>query len=170
VIRGNETRRLIVLRHAKSAWTDDDLLDHERPLAARGLRDAPRLGRWLADNQYLPEHVVCSTARRTKETWQRVAGELPGAPSVDYDDELYGGGPEEFLAAVRRVPETVTTLALVGHEPGVGELTLQLAGYGDDTRDVQAKFPTGAAAVLATDDSWDDLAAARLVAFVRPRD
>ncbi|WP_410668247.1 SixA phosphatase family protein [Amycolatopsis sp. cmx-4-68] len=166
----NATRWLIVLRHAKSAWTDDDLLDHERPLAPRGLRDAPKLGRWLKDHQYLPDHVICSTARRTRETWQWVADELPKEPSVEYDEDLYGAGPEEFLAAARRVSEHVTTLALVGHEPGVSELTLRLAGYGEDTRDVQAKFPTGAAAVLATDDRWGDLASARLVAFFRPRD
>lgn len=163
------TRRLIVLRHAKSAWPDG-VPDHERPLGPRGLRDAPKLGRWLRDNGYVPEHVVCSTARRTKDTWQRVGGELPAQPAVQYDEDLYGAGPEEFLDAVRRVPDSVTTLALVGHEPGVSELALQLAGYGDDTRQVQTKFPTGAAAVLTTGDTWADLRRARLIAFFRPRD
>lgn len=163
------TRRLIVLRHAKSAWPDG-VPDHERPLGPRGLRDAPKLGGWLRDNGYVPEHVLCSTARRTKDTWAWVAGELPSEPQVDYDDELYGAGPEEFLDAIRRIPDSVTTLAVVGHEPGVSELTLLLAGYGDDTRQVQTKFPTGAAAVLDTGDSWAGLGSARLVAFFRPRD
>jgi phosphohistidine phosphatase len=163
------TRRLIVLRHAKSAWPDD-VSDHERPLGPRGLRDAPRLGRWLDEHGYVPEHVFCSTARRTRDTWLRVAAELSALPPVEYDDDLYGAGPEEFLNAVRRVPGAVTTLALVGHEPGVSELTLHLAGHGEDTRQVQAKFPTGAAAVLATADTWADLATARLEAFFRPRD
>jgi phosphohistidine phosphatase len=163
------TRRLIVLRHAKSAWPDD-VPDRERPLGPRGLRDAPNLGRWLGDNGYVPEHVVCSTARRTRETWALVSGALPSKPTVEYDEDLYGAGPEEFLNAVRRIPRDVTTLALVGHEPGVSELTLHLAGYGEDTRLVQAKFPTGAAAVLATAGTWADLSAARLEAFFRPRD
>ncbi|MGW4521679.1 SixA phosphatase family protein [Amycolatopsis sp. NPDC004378] len=163
------TRRLVILRHAKSAWPDG-VPDHQRPLGPRGLRDAPKLGRWLGDNGYVPERVLCSTARRTKDTWALVAAELPGQPVVEYADDLYGAGPEEFLDAVRRIPDAVTTLALVGHEPGVGELTLQLAGYGDDTRLVQAKFPTGAAAVLATDDTCADLVTARLVGFFRPRD
>ncbi|GAB3138379.1 histidine phosphatase family protein [Amycolatopsis stemonae] len=163
------TRRLVILRHAKSAWPDG-VPDHQRPLGPRGLRDAPKLGRWLGDNGYVPEHVLCSTARRTKDTWALVAAELPAQPVVEYADDLYGAGPEEFLDAVRRIPDAVTTLALVGHEPGVGELTLQLAGYGDDTRLVQAKFPTGAAAVLVTDDTWADLVTARLVGFFRPRD
>ncbi|MFJ7210725.1 SixA phosphatase family protein [Amycolatopsis sp. NPDC098790] len=163
------TRRLIVLRHAKSDWSDD-LPDHERPLAPRGIRDAPKLGRWLAENGYLPEHVLCSTARRTRETWARVSETLPENSPVEYDEDLYGAGPEEFLKAARRVPPEVTTLALVGHEPGVSELTLDLAGYGDDTRLVQAKFPTGAAAVLLTADTWANLGAAKLEAFFRPRD
>lgn len=163
------TRRLIVLRHAKSDWSDD-LPDHERPLAPRGIRDAPKLGRWLVDNGYLPEYVLCSTARRTRETWERVSDALPKRPPVEYDEGLYGAGPEEFLEAARRVPENVTTLALVGHEPGVSELTLDLAGYGDDTRLVQTKFPTCAAAVLSTADTWANLGAAKLEAFFRPRD
>jgi phosphohistidine phosphatase len=163
------TRRLIVLRHAKSDWSDN-LPDHERPLAPRGIRDAPNLGRWLGDNGYVPDHVVCSTARRTRETWALVSEALPMKPPVEYDEDLYGAGPEEFLEAARQIPGDVTTLALVGHEPGVSELTLHLAGHGEDTRLVQAKFPTGAAAVLVTADSWAELAAARLEAFFRPRD
>jgi phosphohistidine phosphatase len=163
------TRRLIVLRHAKSDWSDD-LPDHERPLAPRGIRDAPRLGRWLAERGYVPGYVVCSTARRTRETWERVSEALPDKPPVEYDEDLYGAGPEEYLEAARRIPDDVTTLALVGHEPGVSELTLHLAGHGDDTRLVRTKFPTGAAAVLTTAGTWTDLAAARLEAFFRPRD
>ncbi|WP_410587152.1 SixA phosphatase family protein [Amycolatopsis sp. lyj-23] len=163
------TRWLIVVRHAKSDWSDD-LPDHERPLAPRGLRDAPRLGRWLAEEGHVPELVVCSTARRTRETWARVSDELPAPPPVEYDDDLYGADVPEFLNAARRTPPGVTTLALVSHEPGVSDLTLHFAGHGEDTRQVQTKFPTGAAAVLATTDSWDDLRTARLVAFFQPRD
>jgi phosphohistidine phosphatase len=163
------TKWLIVLRHAKSDWSEG-LPDHERPLAPRGIRDAPKLGRWLVETGRVPELVVCSTARRTRETWQRVSGELPAKPPVEYDEDLYGGDVGEFLNAARRTPPDVTTLAFVGHEPGVSDLTLHLAGFGDDTREVQTKFPTGAAAVLATADPWDALTSARLVAFFRPRD
>lgn len=162
-------RRLIVVRHAKSDWSDG-LPDHDRPLAPRGLRAAPKLGRWLVDAGYVPELVFCSTARRTRETWRHVAGELPAAPPVTYDEDLYGADVPELLNAASRTPPEVTTVALVGHEPGVSDLTLHLAGHGDDTRDVQVKFPTGAAAVLETTGPWDALATARLVAFFRPRD
>ena len=163
------TRWLIVLRHAKSDWSEN-LPDHERPLAPRGLRDAPMLGRRLAEAGHVPELVVCSTARRTRETWLRVSDELPAKPPVEYDDDLYGADVPELLNAARRTPAGVTTLALVGHEPGVSDLTLHLAGHGEETRQVRTKFPTGAAAVLATSDSWAGLTTARLVAFFRPRD
>ncbi|MEV6872561.1 histidine phosphatase family protein [Amycolatopsis sp. NPDC051128] len=165
----DSTRWLIVVRHAKSDWSHD-LPDHERPLSPRGLRDAPRLGRWLAEAGHVPDLVFCSTARRTRETCQYVTGELPAAPAVRYDEDLYGADVPDLLNAVRRTPPGVATLALIAHEPGVGELTLHLAGEGEDTRDVQAKFPTGAAAVLETTDGWDALTKARLVAFFRPRD
>ncbi|UOX86886.1 histidine phosphatase family protein [Amycolatopsis sp. FBCC-B4732] len=163
------TRRLIVVRHAKSDWSGE-LPDHERPLAPRGLEAAPRLGRWLTEQGYVPELVFCSTARRTRETWQHLAGELPAAPPVTYDEDLYGADVPELLSAASRAPADVTTIALVAHEPGVSDLTLHLAGRGEDTRAVQVKFPTGAAAVLTTSDPWDALATAKLVAFFRPRD
>ena len=70
----DETRRLLLLRHAKSAWPD--LADSERPLNDRGRRDAPAMGRWLRDKGYVPDLVLCSTAQRTRDTWALVAGEL----------------------------------------------------------------------------------------------
>ena len=67
------TRRLILLRHAKSDWPD--VPDRDRPLAKRGRRDAPKIGRWLREHGYLPDIVICSDARRTRQTWDRVARE-----------------------------------------------------------------------------------------------
>jgi phosphohistidine phosphatase len=154
-------RLLLVLRHAKSAWPDG-VEDHERPLGSRGLRDAPKAGRWLRENGYLPERVFCSTARRARETWQLVSGELEQQPSVEYDDELYGG---DYLSIARRAPDDVTKLALVGHEPSVSEVTFQLAG-----RTAINAFPTGAVAVFSVTESWARLDRAQLTAFFRPRD
>jgi phosphohistidine phosphatase len=73
-------RRLVLLRHAKSAWPD--VADHERPLARRGRRDAPVAGRWLRTAGRVPDRVVCSTARRARETWQLAAAELDASPTV----------------------------------------------------------------------------------------
>ncbi|WP_329052880.1 histidine phosphatase family protein [Amycolatopsis sp. NBC_01488] len=154
-------RLLVVLRHAKSAWPEG-VDDHERPLGPRGLRDAPKAGRWLREHGHVPGLVLCSTARRTRETWALVAGELPEPPPVRYDDELYGG---DLLAVARRTSSDVTRLALVGHEPSVSELTDRLAGAGAVDR-----FPTGAIAVFAVDGEWGTLEAAPLVGFFRPRE
>src|ERR1035441_5301802 len=83
LMASNPTRQLVLLRHAKSAWLD--VPDHDRPLAKRGLRDAPGAGRWLRQAGYVPDLVVCSTARRTSETWELAAAELGASPPVRFE-------------------------------------------------------------------------------------
>src|ERR1700735_1567796 len=92
----NPARRLILLRHAKSAWPDD-VPDHDRPLASRGRRDAPAAGRWLRKSGYVPDRVLCSTARRTRETWQLVEEELGAHPQTVFEDRVYGASSAELL-------------------------------------------------------------------------
>jgi phosphohistidine phosphatase len=162
---------LIVLRHAKSAWPD--VADHARPLAPRGRRDAPAAGRWLRDAGCVPDLVVCSTARRTRETWDLAARELATAPPVVHDPRVYEATVPALLDVVRETQEGCRTLLLVGHNPGVWQLTLQLAADGDDDLlgRVAAKFPTSAVAVLTWAGPWTVLApgTARLAAFAVPR-
>jgi phosphohistidine phosphatase len=143
-------RRLVVLRHAKSA-RPEGVADHARPLAPRGLRDAPAAGRALAEADCLPDLALCSTAVRARRTWELASAEWGTPPPVRYDRRLYGAGAPELLEAVRETPPHVETLLLVGHNPGLGELVLELAGDGlDDTLDrVRTKFPTSAIAVLS---------------------
>ncbi|MEU1040165.1 SixA phosphatase family protein [Streptomyces sp. NPDC005551] len=153
-------RRLVVLRHAKSAWPEG-VPDHERPLGPRGRRDAPAAGRALAAADCLPDLVLCSTAVRARQTWDLVAAQWGTPPSVRHDPRLYGAGWADLLAAVREVPDPVGTLLLIGHNPALAELVLTLAGDGlDDTvEEVREKFPTSAVAVLAWHgDGWRDLA------------
>src|SRR4249919_2827877 len=80
-------RKLVLLRHAKSAWPD--LPDHERPLAGRGRRDAPVMGRWLRAAGHVPDQVLCSTARRARETWRLAQPALKAAPPVSFEDRIY---------------------------------------------------------------------------------
>jgi phosphohistidine phosphatase len=82
------TRTLILIRHAKSDWEHPALDDHDRPLNARGQRSAPRIGAWLAAQGLAPDAVLCSTARRTRETWQGIATRLPGAPEPVFSHGL----------------------------------------------------------------------------------
>ncbi|MER6736104.1 SixA phosphatase family protein [Streptomyces puniciscabiei] len=143
-------RRLVVLRHAKSAWPEG-VEDHRRPLAPRGLRDAPAAGRALAEADCLPDLALCSTAVRARRTWELASAEWGTPPPVRYDRRLYGAGVQELLAVVREAPPEVETLLLVGHNPGLEELVLELARDGlDDTLErVRTKFPTAAIAVLS---------------------
>ncbi|MFE9673768.1 SixA phosphatase family protein [Streptomyces sp. NPDC006259] len=153
-------RRLVVLRHAKSAWPPS-VPDHERPLAPRGLRDAPAAGRALADAGCLPDLVLCSTAVRARRTWELASARWGTPPPVRHDPRLYAADVPELLAVARETPAEVRTLLLVGHNPGLQDLVLDLAGDAlDDALDpVRAKFPTSAVAVLAwSAPTWADLA------------
>jgi phosphohistidine phosphatase len=166
-------RRLVVLRHAKSAWPMG-VDDHDRPLGPRGLRDAPAAGPALAETDCLPDLVLCSTAERARHTWELAAAEWSAPPPVHHEPRLYGADVPELLALVREVPPTVGTLLLVGHNPGLEELVLELAGddLDDALDDVRTKFPTSAVAVLAwRGDSWRDLApgTALLTSLIVPR-
>lgn len=166
-------RRLVVLRHAKSAWPAG-VPDHDRPLGPRGLRDAPAAGRALAAADCLPDLALCSTAERARRTWELAAAQWGTPPPVRHDPRLYAADVPELLEAVRAVPDEVTALLLVGHNPGLEELVLELAGDDrDDALDaVRTKFPTSAFAVLDWyGHSWKDLApgAALLTAMTVPR-
>src|SRR5215468_9321563 len=121
-------RKLVLLRHAKSAWPD--LPDHERPLAGRGRRDAPVMGRWLRAAGHVPDRVLCSTARRTRETWQLVQPELGADPPVSFEQRIYQASAAQLLGLVREEPSAVKTLLVVGHDPAIHELALMLAGTG----------------------------------------
>ncbi|MFJ4485694.1 SixA phosphatase family protein [Streptomyces longwoodensis] len=153
-------RRLVVLRHAKSAWPEG-VPDHERPLAPRGRRDAPAAGRALADARCLPDLALCSTALRARTTWELASAQWDGPPPVRYDERLYAAGVPALLRVVHETPPEVTTLLLVGHNPGLEDLVHALAGDAlDDTLPrIRAKFPTSALAVLTRPaPTWRSLA------------
>jgi len=175
-----QNRKLVLFRHAKSAWPD--VPDHERPLASRGIRAAPVMGRWLRDAGLVPDLVLCSTARRARETWQFAQAALAATPPVSYEDRIYGDDATGLLALIREVPPATGTVLLIGHNPAIEDLALMLAAApratgpsaaspGDLER-MEAKFPTAAIAVLQPAGTWRGLARgrARLVAFVTPRD
>jgi len=163
------TRRLILLRHAKSDWPD--VPDRDRPLAKRGRRDAPKIGRWLREHGYLPDTVICSDARRTRQTWDRVARELGGSPSVTFEARAYAASATTLLYLVMELPATSRTALLIGHNPGVAELATSLA-LPPDGDDAPIRFPTAAVAVLDFPGDWAGLAPgqARLTDFTTPAD
>jgi phosphohistidine phosphatase len=165
-------RRLHLLRHAKSSWDDDSLRDRDRPLAPRGRKATKRIARWAQKHDVRPQLVVTSSAVRARET---VRGVLPGLgePEVWIETALYAASAETLLERVRALPDEADETMLVGHNPGLQELLLLLAGPGDLRERAQAKFPTGALATLEADVArWSDLqpGVARLVELVVPRD
>jgi phosphohistidine phosphatase len=172
---GRSGRRLVLLRHAKSAWPD--VPDHERPLAPRGERDAPAAGRWLRTSGFVPDLVLCSTARRARETWQLAEEKLGAHPDVVLEQRVYGASTDELLHLARETPSGVRTLMIVGHDPAMQSLTLELADA-EPGRDADAlgrvrdKFPTAGIAVLAFTGAWRDLGPgqARLADFAGPAD
>jgi phosphohistidine phosphatase len=158
--------RLYLLRHAKSSWDDAGLADHDRPLAKRGRQATKAIARHVRERRIAPELVLCSTARRTRETLQRIAPAL-GTPEVSYEDELYGASARELMERVREVPAGTGSAMLIGHNPGIGDLAAVLVG-----RAVASKFPTAALATLEFEGDWREAGPGRaeLVEFVVPRD
>ena len=162
-------RNLVLMRHAKSDYPDG-VVDHQRPLAPRGIREAALAGEWLRENTPALDAVLCSSAVRTRQTLERTGITAP----VHYLDALYGAGPGEMLAEINSVAEDVTALLVLGHEPTVSGLALALAGPGSDRSAagrIAAKFPTSAIAVLRVPGSWAGLepGAAELLSFHVPR-
>jgi phosphohistidine phosphatase len=170
-VEADFSRRLVLLRHAKSAWPED-VADHDRPLAARGRRDAPLVGRWLAAAGYLPDAVICSTARRARETWDLASAALAAvspAPAVRYESRVYEATVLGLLMLVRELSDEHRVVAIVGHNPGIAEL---LVGLAAPPPQPPASFPTAAVAVLGLPGSWAAAgpAEARLLAFAVPAD
>jgi phosphohistidine phosphatase len=157
------SRRLVVVRHAKSAWPDD-VPDAQRPLNKRGRRDAPAAGRWLRDLVGQVDAVVCSPATRTRQTWELIAAELDGAPAPAFDERVYAASAETLLAVVRGISDDVGSALLVGHNPGVADLVAMLA-------DEELEMKTSAIAVLGLTGPWDGArpGGATLIAHATPR-
>jgi phosphohistidine phosphatase len=158
-----EQRTLAVVRHAKSDWTDN-LPDDQRPLAPRGRRDAPELGRWLAEHVGAVDLVVCSTATRARQTWG-IAGEaLRPAPPVRYDERVYAASHPDLMSVLDELPDEVGTAVLVGHNPGLSDLVSVVTGE-------QLELKTSAVAVLRWPGGWPEVWARRasLVSHAKPR-
>jgi phosphohistidine phosphatase len=137
---------LIVMRHAKAGELPGGP-DFERPLRPRGERDSAAAGRWLASRGLCPDLVLCSAARRTKQTWQLLAPELGCEPEFSAERRLYQADSEDLAEIVRQTSDQVGTLLYVGHNPAAAELVGLLTGTEPD-------FPTAAVAVIGVAAPW----------------
>jgi phosphohistidine phosphatase len=141
---------LSLLRHAKSSWSNPTLPDRERPLATRGVTDAPLMGKAMAERGIDPELVLCSSARRTRDTLDLVLPELRVEPKVDYVDALYHASPEQMLEMLHGIQPGANRVMLVGHNPEIQAFALDLVGAGPKHfRDrLSMKYPTAGLAVI----------------------
>ena len=144
-------KTLLVLRHAKSSWNDISCDDHDRPLNARGQRDAPRMGRLLQVEQLVPDLVLSSTARRARETVELVVDACPNAGQVIYVDDLYLAEPQTWIDALGRIDADRVRVLIVGHNPGLELLVGMLTGD-------EETMPTAALAYIELPiETWSEL-------------
>jgi phosphohistidine phosphatase len=165
---------LTLFRHAKSSWGFPDLDDRERPLNARGLAAAPLMGAFLRQQGLRPDLVLCSTSVRTRQTFELASGGWEPEPRTKYEGGLYLAEPFSLLERVRKTPGTVKHLMIVGHNPGLQILGLELIGEGDPASiaALSDKLPTAGVVVLAFEGkSWRNVAPrkGRLVHFATPK-
>ena len=175
-------RRLMLLRHAKTEHDAPSGRDHDRRLDERGRLDAGAIGTWIGRHPPLPDTVLVSTAVRARQTWEiardaikDVAPERSPQPQVELLDELYGAEPTQLLRTIRMAEVSdPARLMLIGHNPGMHELALMLAGSGDAAakKSLEDNLPTAGLAILdfAIDD-WSEVAFRRgkLVRFTSPK-
>jgi phosphohistidine phosphatase len=166
-------KTILLLRHAKSSWADPALADFDRPLSPRGRKAAAAMGRYLAASGMRPDLVLSSPAARTRATLDIISEVLPEKPPTEYREDLYLASGAALLASLRALPESVARVMLVGHNPGLHALALDLYATGNRAamHSLARKFPTGALAIITVEGAWRALQVGQghLAAFVTPR-
>ncbi|MFF1409458.1 SixA phosphatase family protein [Streptomyces sp. NPDC058289] len=167
-------RRVVLVRHAKSVPKEAAAADFDRALADRGRQAAPQAGQWLAHSGFPLGFALCSSALRTRQTWQLLASRLASPPPVAYEDRLYNADSDALLAVVAETDEDISDLLLVGHNSGIHDLAVALCGTGPEhlLRRLHDGFPTSAVVVIALAGPWNEAVpgAGRLLAFWAPGD
>ena len=158
------TRRLILMRHAKSSWADENMSDHERPLNKRGRRAAVEIAGELSDRNWLPDLVVSSTARRTQETWERMRPILGDAIPLRSSADLYLAALGDLQGDSTAWPNDVQTILCLGHNPGWERAVGLLSGR------PHHMTTANAALLLGEGSAWSEALARpwELVDFLRP--
>ena len=172
-------KRLFLLRHAKAERDGRDVDDEARVLAPRGREDAARIGRFLNEEVYIADQVLCSSAARTRETFALILPQLNVKPAVKYLDELYMADSDVILDLVRTARDATGSLMIIGHNPGLEDCARSLVRPPDDRKlrkryeTMMDKFPTGALAVIDfAAEQWGAIGGwvGELELFVRPKD
>jgi len=157
----SQMKTVTLFRHAKSDWKDSPSIDDfDRPLADRGLKAAPKMGRAMRENGITPDLILCSSSVRTRQTLALAEPEAWDIlPDIRFEDALYHAKSSAMTSMLQELPETVAHVMIVGHNPGLQKLAMQLTKAGDDAETRLADgFPTAAVATLSFDiEAWGEL-------------
>lgn len=163
-------RRLILFRHAKSAWPQG-VPDKERPLAERGRLAAPLMGTYIAGHDLLPDLALVSPATRTEQTWRLATKGWPKRPRMEFEPAIYEAPADRLLRVAMKQDKAVQSLMLVGHNPGLADLMTALVTR-NQRGELPGKYPTAGLAVIDLPvDDWADITPrlGTLERFVTPK-
>jgi len=168
-------KRLVLLRHFKSSWAEPGLADRDRALAPRGQRDAVAMAETMIARGLAPDRILCSPARRTRDTLALLQERIHCDCPIDFLEDLYSGPAPDYRRIIAEKGSNADRLMVIGHNPRIHVTAVELIGSGrqGDLEQLEAKYPTGALAVVEFDaDSWHGITedSGRLTAFIRPRD
>ena len=160
-------KTILLLRHAKSSWKEAGLTDHARPLNKRGLRDAPRMGTLIAEQDIEPDLILSSSAVRAIRTAEAVSQTFKDKTPLIEKDELYLASPGSYIETARYLEESFQRILIVGHNPGISDLLFKLTGC-------DSMMPTAALAQIELPiDKWNNLSLqteGTLIALWRPKE
>lgn len=166
-------RTLLLLRHAKASVGDGRMRDHDRPLAPRGQRDAPKIGAYMGKHRLIPDRALVSPAKRTRETWDLVQPALGARLSASFEERLYDASPQTVIDVLQETGTDHPTLLVIAHNPSLHRVAMGLVAAGDlEAREqLREGLPTsGLVTIEFPFDDWGKLhaQAGRLTHFVTP--
>lgn len=166
-------KSLIILRHGQAKNAGISEHDHNRALTAHGREEAMGAGEVLADANLIPDHVFCSTATRTRETFAELQKSFPEPLEVTYSQKIYNASENDLINQITSVPENIKTLMLIGHNPGLYQLALALSKGGDKQmhNELHMQFPTCSLVVINFEGEWRNIihTHSKLALFTTPQ-
>jgi phosphohistidine phosphatase len=164
-------KSLYLLRHAKSSWKDPGLNDHDRPLSKRGRQAAKMMARYFRRSKITPDLIICSTARRAQQTLDPIIKDAKKSPKVILESEIYGGTQQGLWEQLWNIPQSAKSVLLIGHNPALHDLAVELAQADQLLPFAGEKFPTCAMARFRFDGAWKALEphGAVLTSFITPK-